>query len=157
MIKKENVTYNCNLHLDVFENDNLINSIDKNNLLMDTGKLVLFEAMCNPSPLYGNVSSMIFGDSDVAATVSDNTTSFGSYHINDTTGYVLDLVNYDNVKIYWQLIESEFNGKTLKTIGLIGSNRTYNYIFNRINLMVGEYIVKTPYIKVTGYWQIFLT
>jgi len=156
MKKIENLKYNCKAHIDVYEKDKLINTIEKTNLLMKTGKLVLFESLCNPNPLYGNLNLMVFGDSDVLVDENDNLGSFGNSHVNDTNGYSLDLDNFDNVKIFWELKEPEFNGRTLKTIGLMGSNRSYNFVFNRINLDTNEYINKTPYIKISGYWQIFL-
>ncbi|MDX9694583.1 MAG: hypothetical protein RBT49_02230 [Bacteroidales bacterium] len=157
MMNTEMIKYSCNLHVDVYENDELINTIDKHNLLLKDGKLLILECLCNGNSVYGNLTSNVFGDSDVTATYTDQINDFGTYHINDTTGYVLDMDSKDNVKIYWVLRESEFNGNVLKTIGLVGGNRTYNQVFNRVNIDPGEYVTKTPYIKLSGYWQIFLS
>lgn len=157
MIYKEQIKYNCNVHADVYEHGEVVKTIDQSNLLMSRGKGIILEALCNPNPLYGNLTSMVFGDSETLASTGDTLVSFGNYLINNTTGYALDTVNFDNVRLYWQLSESEFNGKTIKTIGLIGSNRTYNYVFNRVNVDPSLYIKKSPYIKITGYWEIYLT
>lgn len=157
MINNENIKYTCNLHINVYENDELINTIDEHNLLLQDGKLLILECLCNPNSIYGNLTSNIFGDSDVTATYTDQISDFGNYLINDTNGYSIDMDNKDNVKIYWVLKESEFNGKILKTIGLIGGNRVYNKVFNRVNIDSSKYITKTPYIKLSGYWQIFLS
>lgn len=157
MIKSEQINYQCNLHIEIYENNELINTIDKSNLLLNDGKLLILECLCNPTSVYGNLTSMIFGDSSTTATVTDQISNYGTYVINNTTGYVLDTTNKDNVKVYWSLGESEFNGKTLRTIGLIGGSRIYNQVFNRVNLDPSEYVTKTPYIKLSGYWQISLS
>lgn len=157
MIKKEPINYKCKMHMNVYENDKIVNTIEKSNLLLKTGKLIILECLCNPTPIYGNLTSMVFGNSETVADVNDSISDFGDYHVNNTVGYNIDQTTYDNVKIYWSLSESEFNNKTLKTIGLVGNNSSYNHVFNRINLLTQEYIVKAPYIKITGYWQIFLT
>lgn len=155
MIIKEQVKYNCVFSANVYENDVLINTIEEHNLLLDSGKVLMLESMFSSSPIYGNIGSMVFGDSEVTPTVSDNVTDFGNYYINNTTEYYVDPTTLE-AKVYWQIGEAEFNGNTIKTIGLVGSNRIYNYVFNRINLDSGDWIVKMPHIKATGYWQITL-
>jgi len=155
MIGQEKLKYKCDVHVDIYEHDKLINTIDKSNLLLKTGKLIILECMCNVVANYGVLNSMAFGNSDSLATIDDDIYNFGTYHVNNTTGYVLDLVNFDNVKIYWELTESEFNGNTIKTIGLVGSNKIYNMVFNRINLDLEEYVDKKPFVKLSGYWHIY--
>lgn len=149
-LNKEQINYKCELDLFVYENGELVNTIKKENLLTNQGRLIILSAICNSYTPYGYIDKMVFGNDDTAPTVNDELISFGDYLIRSTTGYEVDLVNENAVKVYWELDELEYNNKIVKCVGLT----TGSYLFNKIVLDVEDQINKTATSKLAGVWTI---
>lgn len=149
--KKEQIKgYKCELSFKVIDNGEVIKEVKDENLLLANGRLMLLSNLVDPNSPYGRCDWMCFGDSEVAADVEDEFAEFGDYYVRPTKGFNLDLDTKSSVEVYWELSEVEFNGKTLKTIGLCSQNTT----FNRVVLDVEDHTLKTPTMKLVGKWTI---
>ncbi len=149
----EVIKYKCEFIADVYDNGELVKTIKNHNVLTNMGKLIMLSRLCNPYPPYPYLNHMIFGDSTYAATVLDNLDDFGSFYINNTIGHKLNMVTEDSVELYWELGESEYNGRTIKTVGLASDD----YVFNRVVFPEIDYTLKMPSMKLIGKWIIRLT
>lgn len=149
----ENIYYECEVVMDVYENGVLAKTVTKHNVLTNLGKLVIMARLCDPNPPYSHLNHMVFGDSTTEPTILDNFDDFGYFYINDTLGYKLNLITEDSVEVFWELGESEYNGNTIKTVGLASDD----WVFNRVNFPESDYTVKTPSTKIVGKWIIRIT
>jgi len=150
MKSKETIEYQCQVVADVFRNGVKEKTITATNILTNLGKLVMLSRLCDPTPPYAHLNHMIFGNSTYEPTVLDNFDDFGDYYVNNTRGYKMNMITEDSVEVFWELQESEYNGYTIKSLGLASDD----YVFNRVLFYEEDFTLKDPSVKIVGKWVI---
>lgn len=149
----ETINYTCDFEMKVYDNGVLQKTIINKNVLTNEGKLIILARLCDATPPYNHLNHMVFGDSIYAATVLDVLDDFGYFYMNNTIGYKLNPITEDSVELFWELQESEYNGRWIKTVGLASDD----YVFNRVVFPEIDYTFKMPSMKLVGKWIIRLT
>jgi hypothetical protein len=129
------------------ERGELVYEFDKQNLVVTGGKSVMANLLA-----YGDADRIIdgigFGTGSAAPALTD-TGLTGSF---EKTLFAVSFPSPNSVKWEWDLDFSEFNGNTLRELGLYsGEQAGIEVLFARI---VTSPIVKTSTLRLEGSWKI---
>jgi hypothetical protein len=145
---KDRQGYRGSFNLQVYDADGkLIRDYRKHNLIVDSAKGVMARLVGGDFDGYA-ITDIACGDSDAAADVTD--TDITNAFVKQVIG--ISFPEPDQVQFDWHLASEEYNGKTIKELGLLTENGT---LFARI--VLDAPIPKTSQFSMDVQWVIEFT
>ena len=157
---KTKLGYKGVCHVDVFEDDKLVKTIDVNNTLTNGGQYCMLTALSD-KPQHRLVKA-ILGTGETISPAINNTVSDVqdpySKFVQFTTPTLTEPLGTIDLKVTWKLEVSEYNGLTISEIGLLYKDAALEeHLFCRVTLSGIDQIFKTANTALNGVWTITVT
>lgn len=150
---KDNVKPTGHFKLKIYEDDKLIETFEKSNLVVDTGRTTLTKLIAaDGSYSSKKVDRVYFGTNGTDPTVADTTSTMtkivtAPVSVTVTTTYPTS----KSVKFSWTLDYAESNGEAIREYGLIFDYGSLDILYARV---VRDVVNKTVSIKLDGEWTL---